>query len=78
MTNTASPVALSPERIRLSIELSKPVSLLLDYIVEVTGGTRSQVAAQVLCDALPGLVDRTDFIGKRARELSQAKPKASK
>lgn len=78
MTNTPPPVASSPERIRLSIELSKPVSLLLDHIVEVTGGTRSQVAAQVLCDALPGLVDRTDAISKRARELSQAKPKASK
>jgi len=67
-----------PERIRLSIELSRPVSLLLDHIVEVTGGTRSQVAAQVLCDALPGLVERTDAINKRARELSQAKPKGGK
>ena len=67
-----------PERIRLSIELSRPVSLLLDHIVEVTGGTRSQVAAQVLCDALPGLVERTDAISKRARELSQAKPKGGK
>ena len=69
---------LPPERIRLSIELSRPVSLLLDHIVEVTGGTRSQVAAQVLCDALPGLVERTDVINKRARELSQAKPKGGK
>ena len=66
------------ERIRLSIELSRSVSLLLDHIVEVTGGTRSQVAAQVLCDALPGLVERTDAINKRARELSQAKPKGGK
>lgn len=70
--------APTTERIRLSIELSKPVSLLLDHIVDVTGGTRSQVAAQVLCEALPGLVERTDFINKRARELSPVKPKANK
>ncbi len=60
------------------MELSRPVSLLLDHIVDVTGGTRSQVAAQVLCDALPGLIERTDALNKRYKELTQAKSKASK
>ena len=66
------------DRIRLSLELSQPVSQLLDHVVAVTGGTRSQVAMHALAEALPGLVERADFIRKRAREMQPPAQNAKK
>ena len=44
-------------RPRITIELSTQVSLLLDYVADVTGATKSQVINSALLDALPALLE---------------------
>lgn len=58
------------DRQRLSLDLSPPVSALLDHVSTVTGVPRSQVALAALLDALPVLVERADQVQAR----HQAKP----
>jgi hypothetical protein len=65
----ANPPVIS--RPRLSIDLAPSVSLLLDHVSEVTGSTKAQIINAALLDALPGLLDRSDLLQKRANVLSQ-------
>lgn len=68
---SSTPV-VEPSRLRVSFELSQPVSLLLDHIAQVTGSTKVQIVNSVLVEALPGLVERADLIGKRSQALTQS------
>lgn len=65
----ANPPVIS--RPRLSIDLAPSVSLLLDHVSEVTGSTKAQIINAALLDALPGLLDRSDLLQKRANVLNQ-------
>jgi hypothetical protein len=65
-------------RDRLSLDLSPSVSLLLDHISGVTGTPKSQIVSLALIEALPLLLERADGLAKRARDISQVKPKACK
>lgn len=69
---TASETPKEPPRPRLTFELSPNVLLLLDHVCEVTGSTKSQVINAALLDALPALVERSDFLLKRGQALIQA------
>lgn len=64
-----------PVRPRLTLDLSEPVSLLLDHISDITGVPRTQLANQALLDALPDLLARADALKKRYSELNSSKPK---
>lgn len=69
-----SPPAAAPSgRDRLTLDLSGPVSSLLDHISQSTGSPRSQIALQAILEALPQLVERADAIKKRSNELAQGK-----
>lgn len=59
-------------RSRITIELSTQVSLLLDYVADVTGATKSQVINSALLDALPALLERAEVLQKRGNALSQS------
>jgi hypothetical protein len=60
----------SPDRPRLSVELSPAVSLLLDHINQVTGTPKAQIVSQALLYALPGLLERSEMLQKRAQALT--------
>lgn len=64
------------EKSRLSLELSPVVAQLLDHVSEVTGTPKTQLVQAALLESLPDMLARADGLGKRARELSQAKPKS--
>lgn len=68
----SSTPAVEPPRLRVSLELSSPVSLLLDHIAEVTGASKVQIVNAALLEALPGLLERADLIGKRSSALTQS------
>jgi predicted transcriptional regulator len=65
----------SPERTRLSVDLSPVISSHLDHISDVTGVTKSGIIAGALLDALPALLARADGLKKRHQELAQVKKK---
>jgi hypothetical protein len=67
--------APTPERSRLSIDLSPIVSSHLEHISEVTGVSKAGIISAALLDALPELLARADGLKKRHQELSQAKGK---
>ena len=70
----SQPIPLpSPERNRLSVDLSPVVSSHLDHISEVTGVSKAGIITAALLDALPDLLARADGLKKRHSELSQAK-----
>lgn len=64
------------EKTRLSLELSSTVYQLLEHVSDVTGTPKTQLVQQALLEALPEMLARADGLSKRARELSQAKPKS--
>ena len=66
----AAPAAAT--RNRLQLDLAEPVALLLDHVSNVLGLQKSQLVAQALLQALPGLVEQADQVRKRSRELTQA------
>lgn len=72
MSNTPSP---SPERSRLSVDLSPVVSAHLDHISDVTGVSKAGIVTAALLDALPALLARADGLKKRHSELAQGKPR---
>lgn len=72
MSNTPSP---SPERSRLSVDLSSVVSAHLDHISDVTGVSKAGIVTAALLDALPALLARADGLKKRHVELAQGKPR---
>lgn len=57
----------------MTLDLSQPVSLLVDHISAITGAPRTQVVLQGLVEALPLMVERADQFKKRSGELSQFK-----
>lgn len=64
------------ERTRLTLELSPTVAQLLDHVSDVTGTPKTQLVQAALLTALPEILQVADGLNKRARELSQAKPKS--
>ena len=70
-----SPPPPTLERQRIAFDVSPSVGALLDHISDVTGSTKSGMAASALLDALPDLLSRADQVKKRHLELSQAKPR---
>jgi hypothetical protein len=72
MTQPQKPNTLATDRIRVSVDLSAHVSLLLDHVCEVTGANKSQLVLSALMDALPGLLDRSDALQKRSAALTQS------
>lgn len=64
------------EKTRLSLELSPTVAQLLDHVSDVTGTPKTQLVHAALMSALPEMLQVADGLNKRARELSQAKPKS--
>ena len=72
---TAPAPAPTPERYRLSVDLSPVVSSHLDHISDVTGVSKAGIIAAALLDALPDLLARADGLKKRHSELSQGKPR---
>lgn len=63
----------SPERSRLSVDLSPVVSSHLDHISEITGVSKAGIISAALLEALPDLLARADGLKKRHQELSQQK-----
>ena len=72
---TAPAPAPTPERYRLSVDLSTVVSSHLDHISDVTGVSKAGIITAALLDALPELLARADGLKKRHSELSQGKPR---
>lgn len=70
MSTAPSP---SPERSRLSVDLSTVVSAHLDHISDVTGVSKAGIVTAALLDALPELLARADGLKKRHSELMQGK-----
>lgn len=46
--------------------------MLLDHVSTVTGVPKSQLVTQVLLEALPAMLERSDGLQKRATALEQA------
>lgn len=67
--------APTPERTRLSVDLSPVVSSHLDHISEITGVSKAGIISAALLEALPDLLARADGLKKRYQELAQAKRK---
>ena len=65
----------TPERTRITLELSSTVAALLDHVSDVTGANKTQLVQAALVAALPDLVARADAFKKRHQELSQGKRK---
>lgn len=63
----------TPDRSRLSVELSPVISSHLDHISEITGQSKAAIVAACLVEALPELLARADGLKKRHQELNQAK-----
>ena len=61
----------SPDRSRLSIELSEVVSSHLSHISDVTGASKAAIVSAAFLDALPELLSRADGLKKRYAELNQ-------
>jgi len=74
-TGQLAAVPSSPDRQRISVELSPAVSALLDHIIETTGQTKAAIVGVALLDALPELVARADALKKRNQELLQVRRK---
>lgn len=72
---TAKTVPQTPDRSRVSVDLSPSVSLLLDHVCEVTGSNKNQVVLTALMDALPGLLERAEALQKRSAALALAQAK---
>jgi hypothetical protein len=72
MTNTQKTSPLVLDRVRVSLDLSPHVSLLLDHVCEVTGSNKSQLVLSALMDALPALLERSDALQKRSASLTQS------
>lgn len=70
-----SPPPPTLERQRIAFDVSPSVGALLDHISDVTGSTKSGMAASALLDALPDLLSRADQVKKRHSELAQGKPR---
>lgn len=62
----------TPDRSRLSVEISPMVMSHLDHISVVTGLSKSVIVNAALLDALPDLITRADAIKKRASELNNS------
>lgn len=65
-------IAPTPERSRITLELSASVLSLLDHVSDVTGASRSSLINAAIVDALPGLLERSDGLHKRAQALAQS------
>lgn len=72
---SATPPTPTPERARLSVDLSPVVSSHLDHISEVTGVSKAGIITAALLDALPDLLARADVLKKHHVELAQGKPR---
>lgn len=72
VTNQAKPFPPSVDRLRVSVDLSSDVSLLLDHVCEVTGTSKSQVVLGALLDALPALLERSEALKKRSAGITQS------
>jgi uncharacterized protein (DUF1778 family) len=72
------PPASVPDRPRVNVELSPSVLALLDHVCDVTGSTRTQVIVNSLVEALPGLLERSDGLQKRANVIQQAQQQKRK
>ena len=70
---TSAATTSTPERFRLSVDLSPVVSSHLDHISEVTGVSKAGIITAALLDSLPDLLARADGLKKRHAELSQSK-----
>lgn len=64
--NANLPPVVESYRPRINVDLSGPVSLLLDYVCEVTGAAKTTVITEALLQALPALIERADFISRGA------------
>ena len=72
--NPQNPMA-TPERSRLSLDVSEIVSGHLDHISQVTGVSKAQIVVGALLDALPDLLARADGLKARHQQLQQGKRK---
>lgn len=69
------PPSMSPERNRISLDVSDVVLSHLDHIASITGQTKSSIVAACLVESLPDLLARADGLKKRYVELNQQKKK---
>lgn len=69
---TPAPGYGKDDRVRLSLDLSPALSLLLDHVATVTGSPKSQLVMGVLVEALPSMLERAEGLQKRAAALEQA------
>lgn len=65
----------TPDRTRITLELSSTVAALLDHVSDVTGANKTQLVQAALVAALPELLARADAFKKRNQELMQGKKK---
>jgi predicted transcriptional regulator len=63
----------TPDRSRLSVELSPVISSHLDHISEITGQSKAAIVSACLVESMPDILARADALKKRFQELSQAK-----
>lgn len=68
-----TPSHQTPDRTRLSVDLSPVVMSHLDHISEITGQSKAAIISACLVEALPDLLARADGLKKRHQELNQAK-----
>lgn len=68
-----TPTSNTPDRTRLSVDLSAVVMSHLDHISEITGQSKASIISACLVEALPELLARADGLKKRHQELNQAK-----
>ena len=68
-----TPSHQTPDRTRLSVDLSAVVMSHPDHISEITGQSKAAIISACLVEALPELLARADALKKRHTELNQAK-----
>lgn len=63
----------TPDRSRLSVELSPVISSHLDHISEITGQSKAAIVSACLVESMPEILARADALKKRHQELNQSK-----
>ena len=67
-----------PDRLRVSLDLTPPLALLLDHVSTVTGVAKTAIVTQALIEALPAHLERLQAFKQAGQALFPAPVKGKK
>jgi hypothetical protein len=67
----SAPPSAADERPRLNLSLSPELDRLLASVADLAGTTKTSIAAQLITQGLPELLERAQGLRKAARDIEQ-------